>query len=268
MIFSKRFKVLILFSLAISFKLYCQELNKEYIKMNPLKLTPTEAKEMLSSDKKFKPVAPKLLKYLQAREAYMHRDDGRTIAFYDKEIKLFNIEQIMELSNEKEKVFLAGPNPDSIINNIPALLDEFKNIFRVKDENLGYNEETLRHIDTIYPVLEKTGISEAEMFYPLVAYCGEYLKKAVNGVWEGHKDSTGKQLIIIKGDNSQIYDPYYCINKILTNGHKPYAFEVAIMSQLRPNKLKMAAPAAEIPLDKIKIQNDKTLKGKIKKPKK
>ncbi len=236
--------------------------------MNPLKLTAAEAEEMLSSSKKFKPVAPKLLKYLQAKEAYMHRDDGRTIAFYDNEIKLFNVEQIMELSNEKEKVFLTDPNPDKIINNIPTLLHEFKNIFRVKDEDFGYNEETLKHIDTIYPMLEKAGTSEAEMFYPLVAYCGEYLKKAVNGVWEGDKDSTGQQLIIIKGENGQIYDPYYCINKVLSKGHKPYAFEVAIMSQLKPNKLKMATPAADIPLDKIKIQDDSTLKDKVKKPKK
>lgn len=268
MIFLKCLKVLILLFIAISFRLYGQELNKKYIKMNPLKLTAAEAKEMLGSSKKFKPVAPKLLKYLEANEAYMHRDDGRTVAFYENEIKLFNIEQIMELSNEKEKVFLTSPNPDKIINNIPTLLHEFKNIFKVKDKDFGYNEETLKHIDNIYPILEKKGTSEAEMFYPLVAYCGEYLKKAVNGIWEGNKDSTGKQSIIIKGDNGQIYDPYYCINKVLTNGHKPHAFEVAIMSQLKPNKLKMATPAAEIPLDEIKIQDDSTLRGKVKKPKK
>jgi|GEM_PF-4789215 len=236
--------------------------------MNPLKLTAAEAKEMLSSSKKFKPVAPKLLKYLQATEAYMHRGDGRTIAFYDNEIKLFNIEQIMELLNEKEKVFLTDPNPDKIINNISTLLDEFKNIFRVKDEDFGYDEKALKHIDSLYPILEREGVSEAEMFYPLVAYCGEYLKKAVNGIWDRQKDSTGRELIIVKGENGQIYDPYYCINKILSKGYKPYAFEVAITSQLKPNKLKIATPAAEIPWDKIKIQDDSTLKGKVKKPKK
>jgi hypothetical protein len=250
----------------LSVKGYVQGIKDKKSIMQPIKITAADAEKMLS-DKKFGPIAPKIVKYLKAKKGYMNNQDGRTIIFFEDEIRLYNFDEIMRLTDDLDSVFLKELDPDEIIKNISSLITKFKELFRIDDKDFDYTESTLKHVDSIYPVLEKEGISEGEMFHPLVAFCGEFLIKNVHGVWSQTKNEQGRKIIFIKGENGQEYDPYYCINKILSRRHRPYAFEVAITSQLRPNKLKLANPASNIPLDRIELPDGKKLKDKVKKPK-
>ena len=77
----------------------------------------------------------------------------------------------------------------------------------------------------------------------------------------------GNPVPVIKGADEKTYDPYFSIAEILINGHKPYSFQVAIMSQLTDNKLKLANPAKDIPLEKVILKDGKTLAEKLKKNK-
>lgn len=229
---------------------------KKDFKVNSLKLDLGQAEKMLD-DKHFKSAAPKIKRYIHALKVYMHNVDGRTIAFYENEARLFKIEDIMNLMDEKEGVFINDFEPNQIIGNIPALLNEFKNLFKISDNDFNYASKVIKSVDSLYPLLEKEGVGEVEMFYPLVAYFGEVLKDRLNGNWAIGKNSLGKETVVVQGADGKEYDPYYCINRILTNGHKPHAFEAAIDKQLKPNKLKLAQPAAGIPLNKVELPGSK-----------
>ncbi|SCC64303.1 hypothetical protein GA0116948_1295 [Chitinophaga costaii] len=233
--------------------------------MNATKITMKEAEELLSSNK-HKAIVPKVLKYLKAEKAFILKKDERTIIFYnDRDVKIIPFAELFNYIIEMDRVFLSDPKPEEVILNVVSNIEKFKKLFRVPDEKFTYSIDVLKHVDKMYSKLESEGVNEAEMFYPLVSYCGELLIRLTKGNWQVGKNNSGKPVPIIKGEDGKVYDPYFSISEILVNGHKPYSFQVAIKSQLEENKLKLANPAKNIPLEKIILNDGKTLSEAINK---
>lgn len=247
------------------FKANAQQEHDKEIKMNATKITMKEAEELLLSNK-HKAIVPKVLKYLKAEKAFILKKDERTIIFYnDRDVQIVPFAELFNYIIEMDRVFLSDPKPEEIILNVDSNLEKFKKLFQLQDEKFSYSTDILKHLDTIYSKLEGRGVSEAEMFYPLVSYCGELLIRLTKGNWQVGKNNAGKPVPVIKGEDGKEYDPYSSISEILVNGHKPYSFQVAIKSQLEENKLKVANPVQNIPLEKIILNDGKTLSETINK---
>ncbi|NJL76909.1 MAG: hypothetical protein HC892_19700 [Saprospiraceae bacterium] len=130
-----------------------------------------------------------------------------------------------------DKILLDPPNAQTIINGLERELTLFSKFF--SSSHYNYSIDSVAYLDEDYPLLMEEGISEAEVFLPIVCYIGEVFKKATNGEWEIKKNKK-KEVISIKGENGIYYDPYAPVQKILINAHHSHDFQAVVESQLHP----------------------------------
>jgi polyhydroxyalkanoate synthesis regulator phasin len=179
-----------------------------------------------------KPLAKKVVGYLNAKEAYLFSDDSVLIVYTNGDSIRKQFSEVFKIITEKESVLNEMVDFNSFVDSLETRLRALATQFDLSDYKNFISLKTLEIIDEKYSAIIKSGISEADIFLPLVAFCGTLFADLTNGKWGKEINRRGDQTLIILGGDNKKYDPYFCIRDILVNGHHPYSFQVAIKSQL------------------------------------
>lgn len=196
-----------------------------------------EAKIILEHGGKAKKIAKSVLLRYKAKDGSLLKD-GRSVLFFDTYAWLVPFADLYNDLLKADSVLISPPLPEKIIADKHVYLKAFNDYFG--SEGYDFTLKSLLTIDDQYARLEKEGIREADMFLPIVCYLGEVLSKETNGQWEVKKEKIYEYPVIQGGDN-KAYDPYFCVQRIITGSHKKFSFYSAIESQLKPVKLDLSA---------------------------
>ncbi|RZJ94685.1 MAG: hypothetical protein EOO60_02495 [Hymenobacter sp.] len=189
-------------------------------------LTDAQAQALLTDKRqKAKPVAKKILAYLAATEAFILANGD--VIYYQQGYYQINFQAFFALATKREGVFTTNHDKEYFLENHQRHLAEFRRYFT---SNYNFSVASLGSIDAACHRLVKSGVSEADLFLPLVCYVAEVIIQQAAGQWSQSRVMPGAAAIV--GGNGKFYDPYFCIRKILMNSHKPHAIESAITLQL------------------------------------
>jgi hypothetical protein len=189
-------------------------------------LSDAQAQALLTEKRhKAKPVAKKVLAYLNATAAFMLANGD--VIYYRQGYYHLDFQAFFAFVTKRESVFTTPHSQEYFLANHSRHLAEFKQYFTSKYD---FSVSSLRSLDAAYRRLEKAGVSEADLFLPLVCYVAEVVMQQVKGQWSQSEEVPGAAAIV--GSDGQRYDPYFCVRKILINRHKPHAIESVIVSQL------------------------------------
>lgn len=185
-----------------------------------------QARAMLADKRnKAKHVAKKLLAYLDASAAFMLANGD--VIYHRQGYYLMNFQEVFALATKRERALTTNHSCEYFLANQALHLAEFSRYFTSRYD---FSLPSLDKLDKDYARLIKSGVSEADLFLPLVCYVGEVLIRQTNGHWDVAPSGHNGAAII--GQDGTEYDPYFCIRKILIDSHKPYAIQAAIASQL------------------------------------
>jgi hypothetical protein len=189
-------------------------------------LTDAQAQAILTDKRhKAKPVAKKVLGYLNASAAFMLANGD--VIYYQQGYYQLDFQTFFALATKREGVFTTNHSKEYFLANHQRHLAEFKHYFA---DSYDFSVASLGSIDAACRRLEKSGVSEADLFLPLVCYVAEVVIQQTNGQWSQSK--VMPDAAAIAGNDGKLYDPYFCLKKILINSYKPHAIEAAITSQL------------------------------------
>jgi hypothetical protein len=190
-----------------------------------------QAEKILSQNPDAVKLVKKVCRELDAEEVYLFKNGTHLIFLRDKAY-LMTWDEYIAFSKEKEKDFLS--TPDEIMAKKEVHLANFFDFFGRK--GLDFSVESIKKVDNKYLKLDKEGISEAEIFLPVVIYVGEVLVHETKGKWTITHDKLNREELAIIDETDKIFDPYYCIKRILSRTHRKYSFYSAIYTQLFPLK--------------------------------
>lgn len=191
-----------------------------------ISLTDAQAQAILTDKhRKARPVGKKVLGYLNASAAFMLANGD--VIYYQQDYYQLYFQAFFALATKREGVFTKNHSSEYFLANHQRHLAEFKQYFA---SSYDFSLASLGRIDAACRRLEKSGVSEADLFLPLVCYVAEVLIQQTNGHWS--QRALMPAVAAIEGSDGKLYDPYFCLRKILINTHKPHAIEAAITSQL------------------------------------
>ncbi len=188
---------------------------------------PDEQAQALLADKrnKAKPVAKKILSYLHASTAFMVANGD--VIYYQQGYYLMNFQSFFAFVTNRERIFTAKHSYEYFLAHHARHLAEFHEYFPGPfDESVA----SLAHLDRACRRLVRAGISEADLFLPLVCYAAQVFIRHSDGQWT--PDPKTPEAATITGCDGKGYDPYFCIRKILVNHHRPNALEAVLTGQL------------------------------------
>lgn len=190
-------------------------------------LTDAQAQSLLTDKRrKAKPVAKKILTYLNATAAFMLANGD--VIYYQQGYYQVDFQTFFAFVTKRESVFTTKHSKEYFLKNHQRYLADFKQYFA---DSYDFSVASLGSIDAACRRLEKAGVSEADLFLPLVCYVAEIFIRQINGQWSQSTEVPGAATI--EGTDGKLYDPYFCIRKILINNHKPHAIESVITFQLK-----------------------------------
>jgi hypothetical protein len=189
-------------------------------------LTEAQAQALLTDKRhKAKPVAKKVLGYLNASAAFILANGD--VIYYQQGYYQLAFQAFFALVTKREAVFTTTHSSEYFLTNQQRHLAEFTQYFTGKYD---FSVASLGRLDADCHRLAKAGVSEADLFLPLVCYVAEVIIQQTNGQWGQSASSPNAAAIV--GHDGKHYDSYFCIRKILINSHKPHAIESAITLQL------------------------------------
>jgi len=191
-----------------------------------ISLTDAQAQAILTDKRyKAKPVAKKILGYLNASAAFMLANGD--VIYYQQGYYQLDFQAFFALATKRESVFTTNHSREYFLANQQRHLAEFKQYFA---GSYDFSVASLGRIDAACRRLVKSGVSEADLFLPLVCYVAQVVIQQTNGQWS--QRALMPDVAAIAGSDGKLYDPYFCLRKILINTHKPHAIESAITLQL------------------------------------
>lgn len=191
-------------------------------------ITAAQAHTLLSD--KSKRLGKKALGYLHSEEGYILKNNDVVIKV-GTGYQLMPSSEFIKLLYEREAVFTRNHSLEEILASEKDNLDLFRKFFYKHEYD--FSVESLEFIDRDLIGLQKKGVSEADLFLPIVCYVGGVLLKKTQGRWAFSKGQGPQtEVIVIIGKNGKVYDPYVCIRKILANGNKNFSLYSAIDIQL------------------------------------
>ena len=108
-----------------------------------------------------------------AKEVYV-LEDKRAILVYETSFFITDFLALFNHLIKIDKILLDSPNAQTIINGLERELTLFSKFF--PNDYYDYSINSVAHLDKDYPLLMEQGISEAEVFLPIVCYVGEVLE--------------------------------------------------------------------------------------------
>jgi hypothetical protein len=188
---------------------------------------PDDQAHALLADKrnKAKPVAKKILSYLHASAAFMLANGD--VIYYQERYFLLDFQSFFAFITARERVFTTAHSHAYFLVHHPRHLAEFYQYFRGPFDG---SVASLTHLDRACRRLVRGGIGEADLFLPLVCYAAEVFMRYSEGQWSADPKSLEAAAII--GRDGKVYDPYFCIRKILVTTHRPNALESVLLFQV------------------------------------
>ncbi|WP_019949747.1 hypothetical protein [Hymenobacter aerophilus] len=148
------------------------------------------------------------------------------VIYYQQGYYQLDFQAFFTLATNRERVFTTSHGREYFLAHHARHLAEFQHYF---GDAYDFSVRSLGTIDGACRRLVKSGVSEADLFLPLVCYVAEVLIQQTGGQWS--HDADRPDVTTITGRDGRPYDPYFCIRKILINQHKPHAIEAAITAQ-------------------------------------
>ena len=121
-------------------------------------------------------------------------EDGRGRLYESRKALVDRFEAAEEqarLERRISQLAMLIPQGVDFPNQVPTLIDNLAVELRLDRNSLDGSEESLEKVDETLRTLPTERILSARIFAPLLAYTGEVIRRAVDGIWEMRLTSDG-----------------------------------------------------------------------------